>query len=82
MDASDIIRRNLQVAKAAATVKTVAAARPAFVATTTNTIINVSTLTFASAEDKMDFDAGMKYLSFTSGTPTVSTMSFCALRTT
>ena len=81
MDASDIIRRNLQVIRAAATVQAVKAARPAFVATTTNSIINVSTLTFDSAEDKMNFDAGMKYLSFTNGTPTVSTMQFCALRT-
>jgi len=62
MDASDIIRRNLQVTKAAATVQAVKAARPAFVATTTNTQINVSTLSFTSTEAKMDFDAGMKYL--------------------
>ena len=81
MDASDIIHRNLQLAKAAATVQAVKAARPAFVATTTNNIINVSTLTFSTAESKMDFDAGMKYLSFTSGVPTLSTMNFCALRT-
>jgi hypothetical protein len=80
MDASDIIRRNLQVIKAAATVEAVKAARPNFVATTTNNIINVSTISFASTEAKMDFDAGMKYLSFTNGIPTVSTMNFCALR--
>ena len=80
MDASDIIRRNLQVARAAATVESVAAVRPSFVATTTNTQINVSTLSFTSAEAKMDFDAGMKYLSFTNGIPTVSTMNFCAVR--
>lgn len=80
MDASDIIRRNLQVTKAAATVEAVKAARPSFVATTTNNIINVSTISFASAEAKMDFDAGMKYLSYTNGIPTVSTMNFCALR--
>jgi len=80
MDASDIIRRNLQVIRAAATVQAVKSARPAFVATTTNSVINVSTLTFASSEDKMNFDAGMKYLSFTNGVPTVSTMQFCALR--
>jgi hypothetical protein len=80
MDASDIIRRNLQVIKAAATVQAVKAARPSFVATTTNTVINVSTLTFPSSEEKLDFEAGMKYLSFTNGIPTVSTMNFCALR--
>jgi hypothetical protein len=28
----------------------------------------------------MDFEAGMRYLSFTNGIPTVSTMNFCALR--
>lgn len=81
MDASDIIRRNLQVTKAAATVQSVKTVRPAFVATTVNNIINVSTLSFTSTEAKMDFDAGMKYLSFTNGIPTVSTMNFCALRT-
>lgn len=80
MDASDIIRRNLQVIKAAATVQGVVVMRPAFVATTTNNQINVSTLSFASAEAKMDFDAGMKYLSFTNGVPTVSTMNFCSAR--
>jgi hypothetical protein len=80
MDASDIIRRNLQVVKAAATVQAAAAARPAFVATTTNTVTKVSTITFESAQAKMDFDAGMKYLSFTNGIPTVSTMNFCSLR--
>jgi hypothetical protein len=80
MDASDIIRRNLQVVRASATVQAVEAARPTFIATTTNTQINVSTLSFTSAEAKMNFDAGMKYLSFTNGTPTVSTMNFCASR--
>lgn len=81
MDASDLIRRNLQVTRAAATVEAIATARPTFVATTTNNIINVSTLTFTSTEAKMDFDAGMKYLSFKTGVPTLSTMNFCALRT-
>ena len=80
MDASDIIRRNLQVIKAAAAVEAITAARPNFVANTTDSIVNVSTMTFTSAEAKMDFDAGMKYLSFTNGIPTVSTMNFCALR--
>jgi hypothetical protein len=81
MDASDIIRRNLQVTKAAGKVQEVKLKNPAFVATTTSGIINVSTMTFTSTEDKLDFDAGMKYLSYTNNIPTVSTMTFCALRT-
>jgi hypothetical protein len=80
MDASDIIRRNLQVVRAVGTVQTAAAKRPDFVATTTNAVTKVSTISFTSAEAKMDFDAGMKYLSFTNGIPTVSTMKFCSLR--
>ena len=80
MDASDIIRRNLQVVRAAGTIQAAAALRPAFVATTTNNVTNVSTITFGSAEAKMDFEAGMKYLSFTNGVPTVSTMNFCSAR--
>lgn len=80
MDASDIIRRNLQVTRAAAKVQAVSTTNPSFVANTNNTIINVSTMTFPSTEAKMDFEAGMRYLSFTNGIPTVSTMNFCALR--
>jgi hypothetical protein len=80
MDASDIIRRNLQVIKAAARVQAVNTTNPSFVANTTNAQINVGVMTFPSAEAKMDFDAGMKYLSFTNGIPTVSTMNFCATR--
>lgn len=80
MDASDIIRRNLQVTKAVAKVQEVKLTNPSFVATTTAGIINVSTMTFASTEDKIDFDIGMKYLSFTNNIPTVSTMNFCAVR--
>jgi hypothetical protein len=80
MDASDIIRRNLQVIKAAAKVEAIAAARPTFVANTTDSITNVGTMTFASAEAKMDFEAGMKYLSYTNGIPTVSAPNFCAAR--
>ena len=80
MDASDIIRRNLQVARAAATIQDQKTVRPAFVATTTNNVTNVSTISFGSAEAKMDFEAGMKYLSFTNGVPTVSTMNFCSAR--
>jgi hypothetical protein len=80
MDASDIIRRNLQVVRAAAKVQEVGLTHPTFVPTTTDGIVNVSTMTFASTEDKINFDAGMKYLSYTNGVPTVSTMNFCALR--
>lgn len=80
MDASDIIRRNLQATRASAKVQAVVVTHPGYVATTTASATNVSTMTFQSAEDKMNFDAGMKYLSFTNGVPTVSTMNFCALR--
>lgn len=80
MIASDVIRRNLQVVRAAAKVQEVSLKHPGFVANTTDSIVNVSSMTFSSAEAKMDFDAGMKYLSFTNGIPTVSTMNFCALR--
>ena len=80
MDASDIIRRNLQVIRAAARVEAVSTKNPTFVANTSNSQINVSTMSFSTAEHKMDFEAGMKYLSFTNGIPTVSTMNFCATR--
>lgn len=80
MDASDIIRRNLQVARAAAKVEEVKLTHPNFVPITTDGIINVSSMTFASIDDKINFDIGMKYLSYTNGVPTVSTMNFCALR--
>ena len=80
MDASDLIRRNFQVTNASAKVAAVKVTRPAFLANTVNNITNVSTMTFASAEDKMTFDAGIQYLKYTTGVPTVSTMSFCGSR--
>jgi hypothetical protein len=80
MDASDLLRRNFQVTNASAKVAAVKVNRPAFVANTVNNITNVSTMTFASAEDKMTFDAGIQYLKYTAGVPTLSTMSFCGAR--
>lgn len=81
MDASDIIRRNLQVTQATAKVSAIKVNRPSFIANTTNNSIKVGPMTFPSSDDKLIFDSGMKYLSFSNDIPTVSTMQFCALRT-
>jgi len=81
MDASDIIRRNQQVVNAASKVAEVKLKNAAFVANTVSNITYVSTMTFLSSEEKVNFDAGMRFVTYTSGIPTVSTMSFCASRT-
>jgi hypothetical protein len=81
MDASDIIRRNLQAINAAAKVAAVKVTNPSFTATTVNKITNLSTMTFTSEDSKINFDAGMKYLYYdTAGIPYLSTMNFCSVR--
>lgn len=81
MDASDIIRRNLQTINAAAKVAAVKATIPSFTATTVNNITNLSTMRFTSEDSKINFNAGMKYLYYdATGIPYVSSMNFCAAR--
>jgi hypothetical protein len=81
MDASDIIRRNEQVANAAAKVSQVKLKNTLFVANTVSNITYVSTMTFSNSQEKINFDTGMQFITYTSGIPTVSTMVFCASRT-
>lgn len=81
MDASDIIRRNEQVANAAAKVAQIKLKNSLFVANTVSNITYVSTMTFSNSQEKINFDTGMQFITYTSGIPTVSTMSFCASRT-
>ena len=81
MDASDIIRRNEQVANAAAKVAQIKLKNSLFVANTVSNITYVSTMTFSNSQEKINFDTGMQFITYTSGIPTVSTMAFCASRT-
>lgn len=81
MDASDIIRRNLQTINAAAKVAAVKATNTSFVPTTVNNITNLSSMTFTSEDSKINFDAGMKYLYYdATGIPYMSTMNFGSVR--
>ena len=81
MDASELIRRNLQATVSAAAVETSKKANPAFIPTTTNNITLLSTITFVSEDNKINFDAGMRYLYYdAAGIPYLSTMNFCAQR--
>ncbi len=81
MDASDLIRRKIQATIAEGAVAIAKQANPAFIPTTTNNITLLSTITFASQDDKMNFEAGMKYVYYdAAGVPTMSTMNFCSQR--
>lgn len=78
MDASDLIRKKLQTVAATAAVSASAQATPI---TTQNNITTLKTIPFASQEDKMNFDAGMRYVYYdAAGIPYVSSMNFCAQR--
>jgi hypothetical protein len=78
MDASDLIRKKLQTTVATAAVSASTQTTPV---TTQNNITTLKTISFASQDDKMNFDAGMKYVYYdAAGVPNVSTMNFCAQR--
>jgi hypothetical protein len=67
MEPSDIIRRNNEVVIAASKVAYAKFKNPSFTPVTVNSITAVSTMTFASADDKMTFDDGMRYLDYSAG---------------
>jgi len=78
MDASEVIRKKLQTTVATAAVSASAQTTPM---TTQNNITTLKTISFASQDDKMNFDAGMKYVYYdAAGIPNVSSMNFCAQR--
>ena len=67
MEPSDIIRRNHEVVIASSKVASARSKNPAYTPVTVNSITAVSTMTFASADDKMTFDDGMRYLDYSVG---------------
>jgi hypothetical protein len=78
MDASDLIRKKLQTVVATAAVSASAQTTPI---TTQNNITTLQTISFASQDDKMNFDAGLRYVYYdAAGIPYLSTMNFCAQR--
>ena len=78
MDASDLIRKKLQTTVATAAVSASTQTTPV---TTQNNITTLKTIPFASQEDKMNFEAGMKYVYYDpTGVPYVSSMNFCVQR--
>jgi hypothetical protein len=73
MEPSDIIRRNNEVVIAASRVASARSTNPSFTPVTVNSITAVSTMTFASSDDKLVFDDGMRYLNYSAtGIPAVS----------
>jgi hypothetical protein len=78
MDASDLIRKKLQTVVATATVSASVQTNPV---TTQNNITSVQTINFASQDDKINFETGMKYVYYdAAGIPYVSSMNFCVQR--
>jgi hypothetical protein len=78
MDASDLIRKKLQTVVATATVSASVQTNPV---TTQNNITSLQTIKFASQDDKINFDAGLRYVYYdAAGIPNVSSMNFCAQR--
>jgi hypothetical protein len=78
MDASDLIRKKLQTTVATATVSASVQTNPV---TTQNNITSLQTINFASQDNKINFDTGMKYVYYDSaGIPYVSSMNFCVQR--
>jgi hypothetical protein len=81
MDASELIRRKLQATISAAAVESSKKGNAAFIPVTTNNITLLSTMTLVSEDNKINFDAGMRYLYYdAAGIPYLSSMNFCAQR--